>query len=199
MKTTALLLLTCLLLALRTVAQAPEKTAPEDLVVTAEILSHRYQAPKNGIGKPQLVLYAKLVVRNKTNHDRKILTMSCSWTACWTYTGGFLPSANEICEKNTFTEIVIPVGRTLVFYCPLFDCRKTKYVRSSDNGTVSDFKVGLVDFTDLEDFMGSMRGAVKNRTVYWSNQLNADVSVKRTPKVAAHKQPAYYTVVASGK
>ena len=41
MKKIGLLLLAGLLLALPTVAQAPEKAAPDDLVVTAEIVGDR--------------------------------------------------------------------------------------------------------------------------------------------------------------
>ena len=40
MKRTVLLLLACLTLALPTVAQAPERAAPDDLVVTAEIVGY---------------------------------------------------------------------------------------------------------------------------------------------------------------
>ncbi len=73
MKRTVLHLLACLLLALRTVAQAPEKAAPDDLVVTAEIVGYAFVAIMGPKGKsvqnskPILSLSAKMMVRNNTN------------------------------------------------------------------------------------------------------------------------------------
>ena len=116
MKRTGLMLLACLMLALPTVAQAPEKAAPKDLVVTAEIVGHTYEPAEKLDGKPTLVLSARMTVRKTTNHKREITVMFCDWDWAWTSKGAYRICGPNYCDANFPEPIIIPPGQSVEFY-----------------------------------------------------------------------------------
>ena len=152
MKRTVLHLLACLLLALRTVAQAPEKAAPDDLVVTAEIVGYAFVAIMGPKGKPVqnskpiLSLSAKMMVRNNTNHQREIAVMRCSWHWAWTSKGAYSICGPSGCDGNFPEPIMIPAGQAVEFY--------DKLCANESEGSVSDsiksFQLGFIDVADKD-------------------------------------------------
>ena len=179
MKRTVLLLLACLLLALPTVAQAPEKAAPDDLVVTAEIVGYSklvYQS------KTYNMLNAKMVVRNTTSHLREITMMSCDWPESWVAS-----ISNELveltwqrgCDRNFPIIIWIPAGEAVVFNCPMYGVNA--YSKGSESlSTPLSIKLGFIDLP-LQAFQEGINGTgVKARiqakmqkaeNVYWTDLL----------------------------
>ena len=140
MKRLGLILLACLTLALQAVAQAPEKAAPDDLVVTAEIVGYSKMViyPSDFVNpfsrsklrrylkqpskKYAYVLHAKMVVRNTTNHSREISMKGCDWPESWvanSSSGFFQPTSQPGCDKNSPISVEIPAGQAIVFICPL--------------------------------------------------------------------------------
>ena len=180
MKRTVLLLLTCLLLALRTVAQAPEKAAPDDLVVTAEIIDHQYLDIDSSKGKTVLTFSAKLLVQNNTHHDRKIVVMFCDWEWSWTSQGAYRICGPSGCDANFPETIVIPSGQSVEFYdrlCP----------NKSDNQILDSpgmFRLGFIDLSE-KGYLKFIRGKniLTNPRIYWSNQLRDGVRPVATEEV----------------
>lgn len=140
MKRLVLLLLACLMLVLPAVAQALQKAAADDLVVTAEIVGYSkfiiYPSDfSNPVSRRKLRRYlkqpskeyayrlnAKMVVRNTTVHPREINMMDCDWPRSWVASGtdGFFePTWQPGCDKNSPISIEIPAGEAIIFMCPL--------------------------------------------------------------------------------
>ncbi len=177
MKRIGLMLLTCLLLALPTVAQAPEKAAPDDLVVTAEIVGYEFVAIMSPKGKPVrdskpvLSLSAKMMIRNTTNHNRQIVVMRCSWHWAWTSNGAYSICGPSSCDGNFPEPIIIPAGQTVEFYDRL--CANESQGYASDS--IKSFQLGFIDIVekDYKAFV-SNENLLKEPTVYWSNILRDD-------------------------
>ncbi|GAA4040528.1 hypothetical protein GCM10022409_28080 [Hymenobacter glaciei] len=169
-------------------AQAPEKTAPDDLVVTAEIVGYSrelgYKDNVRGVEvdvPPYLCLYAKMTVRNTTNHVRNVIMYNCEWSASWVATGPhglfnatYIPS----CGKNFVAPVPIPAGDALVFNCPLYV--NGHIIKNGEPITTEYFKLGFVDYSSTDDASRStdkeLRDRVKiARVVYWSNALTTTV------------------------
>lgn len=178
MKRTVLFLLACLLLALPTVAQAPEKPAPADLVVTAEIVGYSklvYQ------GKTYKMLNAKMIVRNTTSHSREITMMSCDWPESWVASGsnGLVELTWQPgCDMNAPVIIWIPAGEAVVFNCPMYGVNA--YSKSSESlNTPLSIKLGFIDLP-LQAFQEGFHGTAEARiqakmqkaqNVYWTDLL----------------------------
>ena len=206
MKTTVLLLLVCLLLALPTVAQAPEKTAPDDLVVTAEIVGYKYSQPqtqaklkrnKPDVSVPYLSLYSKMSLRNKTNKNRSVCVMTCSWENSWVDDMPYSLLA-WTCDHNFPVTINIPPGEALVFYAPLFDVVRRS---TSSLDSVMHFKMGFIDLMESDyNYVGSKRREVgEKRVVYWSNELSNDTRPIISPEVAAKANDHCFYLTKNGE
>ena len=171
MKRTVLLLLACLLLALRTVAQAPEKAAPDDLVVTAEIVGHRYSTVYTLNGRPQLILATRLTLHNQSVRPRTVTLMTCDWDASWHIDGPYRFISHG-CDHNFPELVVIPVGQALVFYGELEHYRN----QPGQLDSVAHFKAVFYDIskTNFEAFFRGKSISRKPPTRYWSNELTDD-------------------------
>lgn len=186
MKRTVLLLLTCLLLALPTVAQTLEKAAPNDLVVTAEIVGYEFAAVKSPKGKPMrdskpvLSLSAKMMIRNNTNHQREIVVMRCSWHWAWTSKGAYSICGPSGCDGNFPEPILIPAGQTVEFYDKL--CANESKDFASDS--LKLFQLGFIDVADKDykAFLFNERLS-HEPVVYWSNVLKDDVRPIATEEI----------------
>ena len=181
MKRIGLMLLACLLLALPTVAQAPEKAAPNDLVVTAEIVGHRYSTIYTLNGRPQLILATCLTLRNQSTHPRTVTMMTCDWDASWEIEGPYRFESHG-CDHNSPESITIPVGQALVFYGELEHYRN----QPGQQDSVAHFKALFYDITDrnLNAFFSNKRISCKQPTKYWSNELTDNIRPTATPAVA---------------
>ena len=187
MKRSVLFLLACLLLALPTVAQVPEKAAPDDLVVTAEIVGYSkviiYPSDfSNPVSRRKLrrflkqpskeyayQLHAKMVVRNTTNHPREISMMGCDWPESWVASNSssfFQPTSQPGCDKNSPVSIEIPAGQAIIFLCPLElplpRGRINAVTGKPDNlgyflNYLTSVKLGFIDLT-LESVMDGFHG-----------------------------------------
>ena len=186
MKRTVLLPLACLLLALRTVAQAPEKAAPDDLVVTAEIVDHeytlvdrRYSSRRSLNGEPGLVLGIKMTVRNTTNHERAITVMNCSWSWLWAAKGAYFVCGPSGCDANYPYSIIIPPRQAVDFYDEL--CTDTP-AQSADSIRV--FQLGFTDIP-LQQFnqKPSKKQQLFKPVIYWSNTISDDVRPTATAEL----------------
>ncbi|MCI1190082.1 hypothetical protein MON38_21875 [Hymenobacter sp. DH14] len=186
MKRTVMLLLTCLLLALRTVAQAPVKTAPDDLVVTAEIVGYEFVAAMSSkgkpiqAGKPVLSLSARMAIRNNTSHQREIVVMRCSWHWAWASKGAYSICGPSGCDGNSPEPIIIPAGQTVEFYDKLCAQSPTGYASDS----VKTFQLGFIDIID-KDYKAFIFNQQLSRepAIYWSNVLQDDARPIATEEV----------------
>ena len=207
MKRTGLLLLTCLLLALRTVAQAPEKAAPDDLVVTAEIVGY---SKWTYAGKTYNRLHAKMVVRNTTNHPREINMMSCDWPESWVASGTkalFEPTYQLSCDKNIPITVTIPAGEAAVFKCPLYGVNAYTEKPESPNSQIS-IKLGFIDLTlqaVWDGFYGipqkeRIRAKIqKARAVYWSNMITNKINMNTIEEITGDNRYLNYSLAWNGK
>lgn len=200
MKRTVLILLACLLLALPTVAQAPEKAVPDDLVITAEIVGYSKSVIE---GKEHCMLYAKVMIRNATNHVRDISMMSCGWDESWLTSDarGFSETIFQVsCDKNTPTVVSIPVGESVIFNCPLI--LMNGYIAKPDDITRAQlFRLGFLDLT-FEDIWNGfyakpsekriLEKIKKARAVYWSNTLTNAVDLAVIKEISGKEYPSYY-------
>ena len=205
MKRTVLLLLACLLLALPTVAQAPEKAALDDLVVTAEIVGYSHEPGYKDNFKgvefdvpSSIHLYAKMTIRNTTGHPREINMLKCGWYGSWItqFTqGGFVPMSIAGCDSNYPIAVTIPVGEAIVFNCPLLwihACVKNKI----EAGAAVSFNLGFADlsFDDVGHFdsIDDIKQVIKHaRGIYWSNTLNSEIDLAAMKEVA-QPYPTYH-------
>ena len=187
MKRIGLILLACLLLALPTVAQAPEKTAPDDLVVTAEIVNceyglvdHKYSSRRSEKGESGLILGVKMTVRNTTNRRRGITVMSCSWNDFWTAKGAYFICGPWGCDANYPYQIIIPAGQAVEFYDEL--CTRSSAISASDS--INSFQLGFIDVS-IKDSFNYITGQKLSRKpiVYWSNVVKDDLRPIATPEV----------------
>ena len=194
MKRVGLILLACLMLALPTVAQAPEKAVPDDLVVTAEIIGHSYKSAPIPESKSQLILYVRLDVRNQTNHPREITFYSCGWESSWIQRGavGFDVWG---CDKNYLSTRPIPARQSIIFYGPV-------RVRM-DGDRPTSFALGFVDFNeaDFEHKVFHRKFKKKrwdkfleSKVVYWSNELNSHIAPTATPEITGSGQYPRYSL-----
>ncbi|MET4075698.1 hypothetical protein [Hymenobacter sp. UYCo722] len=190
MKRIGMILLACLLLALPTVAQAQEKPAPNDLVVTAEIVGYSHKPAGSAVNKPQLILYVRLSVRNQTNSPREITFYSCSWYASWIQKGTVAGFDVMGCDKNYPRTLPIPANQSIVFYGPV------RVRENSDEPTT--FALGFVDFTAAEFSSKAFRKdtwrdkLLESKAVYWSNELNSNIDPATTPEIRGSDQyPTY--------
>ena len=207
MKRTALLLLACLLLALRTVAQAPEKAAPDDLVVTAEIVGYSKSAYK---GKEHYMLYAKMMIRNTTIHPRDIAMMSCSWDESWLISNeqGISETFFVLsCGKNYPSTFTIPVGESMVFNCLLI-LMNGHIARPNDATRATSFRLGFLDLPSEAVWNGFHAKAEeqrvlekikKARAVYWSNALTTEIDLAATKEIDGRQYPTEYHLTKGGK
>ena len=194
MRRSVLLLLARLLLALPTVAQAPEKAVLNDLVVTAEIVGHSYKPAERHAIKPKLILYVRLNIRNQTNHSRDITIMSCGWDDSWIQKGtyGFCGWG---CDKNIPKTLTLPPNQSLVFYGPL--CRWHESA-----GKMPGFALGFLDSAGCYYGIDSLKmrdKLLKNSVVYWSNELNGNIDPTITPEIKGSQQYPRYSLSESGK
>ena len=192
MKRIGLILLACLLLALPTVAQAPEKAAPDDLVVTAEIVGYGYEPKWLTKNSTETILYAKMIVRNTTNQPRQVWMMGCDWANSWIakatgpdslFTPTFLPA----CTANYPLFLTIPVGEGLIFSCPLL-LVNGRFTDTKNPRLLVGFRVGFIDVKNEEGVL-SMRGAkpldkiTNARAVYWSNLVTNAIDLTTAVKI----------------
>lgn len=207
MKKTGLFLLACLALALPTVAQAPEEAAPNDLVVSAEIVGYSKWAYA---GKTYNMLHAKMVVRNSTNHPREINMMSCDWPESWVASGArgfFEPTYQLSCDKNTPTVVTIPAGEAVVFKCPLYGINAYSENPESFNGLLS-IKFGFIDLR-LQDVWDGFHGIPqkermqakiqKARAVYWSNAITNKINMTTVQEITGDGRYLSYSLAWNGK
>ena len=201
MKRTGLLLLTCLLLALRTVAQAPEKAAPDDLVVTAEIVGYGtepkwlHEPKRLKKHKPAIILYASVTVRNMTAVPREVFMMTCDWPTSWVAKNSnelFLPTFQPFCTANFPARLNIPAGGAMVFNYPLLDI-KTHSATIDDLSKVMSFELGFVDYASVKEVEEYRRIEITERVkivrkVYWSNTLSNDIDPALMKEIKADKQ-----------
>lgn len=193
------MLLACLTLALQTVAQALEKAAPDDLVVTVEIMRRNEIPIQNERNSPIILLYAKLSVQNKTVHEREVTIMWCSWNDSWTTTN-YYSLYGWGCDKNYPATITIPAGQALVFYGTL--CRISKNGLGIPD-SVAHFKLGFIDFAE-GDWSSppkhqKRKDLLKTRVVYWSNELTDDVKAIYHQEMMDKMRNHEYYVTESGK
>lgn len=181
MKRAIPLLLACLLLALPTVAQAPEKAAPDDLVVTAEIVGHRYSTAYTLNGRPQLILATRLTLRNQSARPRTVTLMTCDWHASWQIEGPYR-FISPGCDHNFPESVIIPVGQALVFYGELEHYRN----QPGQPDSVAHFKAVFCDMPKkrFEAFVRGKHISSKPPTRYWSNELTDDFRPVATPALA---------------
>ena len=190
MKRTVLLLLACLLLALPTVAQVPEKAAPDDLVVTAEIVGYSYKPAESPGNEHKLLLYVRLNVRNQTNSPREITFYSCGWPAYWIPKGTVVGFDFVGCDKNYPRTLPIPANQSIIFYGPV-------RVRENDDKPTT-FALGFVDFTAADFESKAFRKAkwrdklLESKAVYWSNELNSNIDLTTTPEIKGSDQYPMY-------
>ena len=176
MKKIGLILLACLTLTLQSVAQAPEKVAPDDLVVTVEIIDHEYFPNKNQKNKPILVLSAKMTIRNTTNYQRKIVVMTCSWNWDWTAKGGHFICGPSGCDSNFPDSVIIPAGQTVEFYDRLCGVK---------SDSVRSFQLGFIDIPEEKEHTNLFFGEKLSHepVVYWSNVVKDDVRLIATEEI----------------
>ena len=199
MKSIGSILLACLTLALQTVAQAPEKAEPDDLVVTAEVVGHSHEPAESPESKSKLILYVRLNIRNQTNHPRDITTMSCGWDDSWINKGAFR-FCGWGCDKNIDKPITIPAGQSVIFYGPV--CRLREKA-----GETTSFALGFIDFMAVDFWSSAFRSSkakrwsklLNARAVYWSNELNGNIDLATTPEVTGSDQYPRYSLSESGK
>ena len=177
-------------------AQAPEKAAPDDLVVTAEIVGRSfglsYKQPQNLENKPELIFYVRLNVHNQTNHPREITFYSCGWESSWIQRGavGFDLWG---CNKNYLSTRPIPAHKSIIFYGP---------VRAQIDGDgPTRFALGFVDFNEAdfgsEVFHRRFKKKrwdkfLESKVVYWSNELNSNIESTAIPEITGSGQyPGY--------
>ena len=215
MKRTVLHLLACLLLALRTVAQAPEKAAPDDLVVTAEIVG--YEAPditKTFVHSKRITevpIYAKMTVRNMTDHTRNIFTMTCDWPFSWIADGpngltdvSFQPG----CDHNSPWTFSIPAHEAVIFNCRLWFINGY-LIEPGEHYNAKSFRLGFLDVAceaDVWNYFAIGNPHIdiadmvkKSAHVYWSNTLSDVVKPGNTKKIEANRFNWYNTLEQSWK
>ena len=186
MHRTVLLLLTCLLPALPTVAQAPEKAAPDDLVVTAEIVGYGRATFFETKDPSAVTLFVKMSVRNTTDRPRAIITRVCGWpSSSWLGNGPnglFLPTIQLQCDRDFAKTITIPANGTLEFNCPLF-LLKAHLSKTGRQETVDCFRLGFIDLKSeldaqfwLSDEIAIPSILHKARKICWSNTLTNEVN-----------------------
>ena len=204
MKSTGLILLACLLLALRTMAQAPEKAAPDDLVVMAEIVGYSKSVYK---GKERYMLYAKMVIRNTTDHVHDIHMMSCDWFSSWVVRraqGGLESICITGCDTNHPTTVAIPVGEAVIFNSPLFWLNGIVSNENESSKAVS-FSIGFADLMsreDVWDFATRNNDEVEMvkhaQAVYWSYNLTTEIDLATLKEIDGKQFGGYY-LTNSGK
>ena len=199
MKRTGLILLACLTLALQAVAQAPEKPAPDDLVVTAQIVSYiGYDVTKsfaNSKVPDEVMLIVNMTVRNMTDHSRDIFMMDCDWPNSWVSNGPTGLAEVTIqpgCDKNSPQSYTIPPHEALIFDCRLL-CMRGRLVKRGEKRDPKCFQLGFLDFASRDDVwidatenIHTMKTSdrVKNaRAIYWSNILTNEVFTPTTKAV----------------
>ena len=209
MKRPVLLLLACLLLALPTVAQAPEKAAPDDLVVTAEIVGYSYEFVSRVVKTPpRLTIHARMHLRNVTSHPRDIFMMSCEWPNSWIAKGPsglFEPTFRPVCSRNTPTRVTIPAGEALIFDCPLLLVTSTSANARAQDSTIS-FKLGFMDlgFADSRYRAETSGMRISEKTnkahaVYWSNFLSSGIDTANAQKITGNRRYFDYHLTQGGK
>lgn len=177
--------------------QAAAQPAPDDLVVTAEIVGYSkwYYA-----GETYSMLHAKMVVRNTTIFPRDINMMSCDWPGSWVASsntrGLFEPTWQISCDKNSPTSITIPSGGAVVFTCPLYGINAYSENLASLNKPLS-IKLGFIDLT-LQDVWDGFHGIPneeiiqakirKARRVYWSNEISNKINMSITQVGLPHQK-----------
>ena len=207
MKRIGLILLTFLLLVLPTVAQTPEKVAPDDLVVTAEIVGYSKSVIK---GKDYYTLRAKMAIRNTANYSREINMMSCAFPESWvasSASGLLEPTFQPICDHNTPTIVTIPSGEAVVFNCPLLLIDAHVYNPEVLDEVVS-FRLGFIDLTfrDVWDGFNEISHAdrllakiQKARAVYWSNVITTQINLTTAEEITGADFYSHYVLTQNGK
>ena len=189
MKKIALLLLSYLTLVLPAKAQTPEKAAPDDLVVTAEIVG--YEAPDitktfaHSKRITEVPIYARMIVRNMTDHTRNIFTMTCDWPDSWIANGpnglsevSFQPG----CDHNSPWTFSIPAHEAVIFNCRLW-FMNGYLMEPGEHYDAKCFRLGFLDVTSKEEVwnnviarypshMETAEMIEKSAHVYWSNILS---------------------------
>ena len=217
------MLLACLTLALRTVAQVPEKAAPDDLVVTAEIVGYAPNAlPHLREAQQRIILYAKMTIRNTSDHVRDIFMMSCDWPSSWIAKGSkglFTPTLQPSCDKNAPTVVSIPVGEAAVFECPLL-LMNGRNANVQERDSTYSFQLGFVEFAPgFQDFGytrtmlefeddGRSAKKLKNRRarnkemppkVYWSNFISSKINQLTAKEITGDRRYFSYYLTHNGK
>ncbi len=181
--------------------------APDDLVVTAEIVGYSKWAYA---GKKYDMLHAKMVVRNTTNHPREISMMSCDWPESWVASGArgfFEPTYQPSCDKNTPAIVTIPAGEAVVFKCPLFGINAYAGNPEDLNGVIS-FKLGFIDLTSQDVWDGfygipqkeRIQAKIqKARAVYWSNVITNKIDINAVEKLLGDDRYLSYSLAWNGK
>ena len=198
MKRTGLILLACLLLAWRAVAQAPAKAVPDDLVVTAEIVG--YVAPDitktfaHSKRITEVPIYTKMTVRNMTDHPRSISIMTCDWPDSWVYNGpnGLLEVSFQLgCDNNHPETYSIPAREAVLFNCRLWFINGY-LTEPGERYDAKCFRLGFLDFSSEDDVMDNTVRIPRIETadrirkaahVYWSDTLSDvinPVTMKKT-------------------
>jgi hypothetical protein len=192
------LLIINMLSPLSNVAGQTAAPAASDLAVTAEIIGHSYKPAKSIENKPQLILYVKLNVHNRTGKPREIAFYSCGWDGSW-ITRGNVSFDVWGCDKNYLNSLCIPPRQSIIFYGPI------RVRENSDKPT--SFALGFVDFTEADFGSKAFRKykaerwtkLLNARTVYWSNELTGNIDPATTPEVKGKDQYHYYSLSQAGK
>ena len=199
MKRLGLILLTCLMLALQAVAQAPEKPAPVDLVVTAEIVGYQRQTLWEKKDPREVTLFAKMTVRNIADHSRTIFMMNCDWPNSWIGNGSnglshvtFQPG----CDKNAPHSFMIPANEAVVFNCPLYLVRGY-LIKSGEHNETMCFRFGFVDLDSWDSVSNYNRAEIpekirRARGIYWSNILTNELDPIAAKEVTSPSNLTYH-------
>ncbi len=178
--------------------QAAAQPAPDDLVVTAEIVGYSYKTMEGPEAKSRLILYVRVKVRNQTNYPREVTLWTCSWDDSWIHKGEY-SFCGWGCDKNFTMPMTIPAGQSVVFYGPL--------CRLHENGNeATSFALGFVDYTEADFWSNIFRKRnkrwnklLKSRSIYWSNELNGNIDPATTPEITGSDRYNGYYLSEAGK
>lgn len=215
------LLITLLLAVLSKAAGQAAVPESSDLVVTAEIMGYAPDAlPYLKEEHPRIVLYAKMTVRNTTNHVRDISMMNCDWPSSWIAKGSdglFNPTVQPSCNKNAPTVVSIPVGEAVVFECPLL-LMNGHIAKVKEQNSVYCFKLGFIEFASgFENFSYTRmlefkddghsvsklkkRRARKKETpprIYWSNLISSEINMLTVKEITDDSRYFAYHLTHNG-
>ena len=191
MRSRFFLLLLLLPMCGRVCGQVAAQPAPTDLVVTGEIVGYGREPKWLAKNSTDVILYAKMVVRNTTNHPRQVCMMACDWAISWVAKASkkdslFTPTFLPACTANFPICLTIPVGEEFIFSCPLL-LVNGYFVDSKKPRQLVYFRLGFIDLKNEEDVLSSRGLKIPDkitsaRAVYWSNLLSNAIDLTTAVK-----------------